>query len=103
MGQGKTMRANGPSAALVSLLAILGWNGPAVGAGTSAPQSRPPIDGRPQGSPWCLAKCDELELACKAFENLHPSCSSADICLEEKAQCEAQCRPRVKLGRTAGS
>ena len=97
------MRANGRAAALLMLLAALGWSGPAVSASVSAtaPQSRPPADNHLQGSSWCLAKCDELEVACKAFENRYPSCSPASICLDEKHQCEAQCRPRVKLGLTA--
>jgi hypothetical protein len=94
------MRANGQRAALLAL-AVLGWSGPAAGAGESAPQSRPPADSHLRGSSWCVAKCDELEMACRAFENRYPSCSPADICLDEKAQCEAQCRPRVKLGPTA--
>lgn len=93
------MRVNGRSAALLVLLALLGWSVPAVGAGASAPQSRPQSDTRPPAaSSWCPTKCEELEAACKAFENRHPSCSPADICLEEKQQCEATCRPRVQLG-----
>jgi len=96
------MRAIGRGATIFGLLAILGWSGPAVGAGATAPQSRPPTDGHSPGSSWCLAKCVELEAVCKAFENRHPSCSPADICLDEKLQCEATCRPRVKLGRSAG-
>ena len=76
------MGANGRAAALLGLLALLGWNAPAVAAGTTAPQSRLPADSR-SGSSWCLAKCDELEAACKAFENRHPCCSPADICLDE--------------------
>lgn len=95
------MRANGRAAALLVLLAALGWGGPVAGAGASAPQSRSPADSRPPTSSWCLAKCDELEVACKAFENRYPSCSPNDICLDEKLQCEAQCRPRVQLGLTA--
>lgn len=95
------IRANGRAAPLLALLAALGWSGTAVSADVPAPQSRPPADTRQQGSSWCLAKCDELEGACKEFENRYPSCSPADICLDEKLQCEATCRPRVKLGRTA--
>lgn len=93
------MRAGGQGAALVFLLALLGWAAPAVAAGTSAPQSRQPNMSRPPISSVCLAKCDELELACKAFENRHPTCSPNDICLDEKLECETQCRPRVDLDR----
>jgi hypothetical protein len=93
----------GQRAAAFALLALLGWSGPAVAAGeTEQKQSRPQIDSRLPLSSWCLAKCNELELACKALENRFPTCSPNDICLDEKQQCEAMCRPRVKLLLPAG-
>lgn len=91
------MRANRRAVVLAVLPTALAWSGPAAGAGATAPQSRPPADSRPSTSSWCLARCVELEAVCKDFENRHPSCSPADICLDEKLQCEAQCQPRVKL------
>jgi hypothetical protein len=97
------MRSGVHGTALLFLLGILGWNGPAVGTGASGAQSRPPAAARPSSTSWCLAKCVELEVACKAFENRHPTCSPDDICLDEKAQCEAQCRPRVRLNLLAPS
>jgi hypothetical protein len=91
------MRVDVQGLGFILLLALLGWSAPAVAAGTSAPQSRPPAAARPSSTSWCLAKCVELEVACKAFENRHPTCSPDDICLDEKTQCEALCKPRVKL------
>jgi hypothetical protein len=95
------MIAGRQAAALLPLVALLGWTAPAVAAGASTPQSRPPNLSRPPASSLCLARCAELEVLCKAFENRYPSCSPNDICLEEKRQCEALCHPRVKLSRRA--
>jgi len=91
------MKACGTGARIFLLLAFAGWHGPADAAGALGQQSQQPKADRPSISSWCLAKCDEEEVACKAFENRYPSCSPSDICLEEKLQCETQCRPRVKL------
>jgi hypothetical protein len=97
------MRAGGQKAALLAIVAFFNWATPAVASGPSdRQQSRAQSDRRQPLSSWCFAKCNELEAACKAFENKHPSCSPADICLEEKQQCEAQCRPRVNLPRPTG-
>lgn len=78
-------------------LCLVALSGSASGTGPANPQSRQPAVNRPSSTSWCLAKCNELEVACKSFENRYPSCSPSDICLEEKHQCETQCRPRVKL------
>jgi hypothetical protein len=73
------------------LLAALNWSTPAGGASGTAPQSRPSAE-PPQRKYWCLAKCDEQEATCIAFERRYPSCSPNDICLDEKIQCSAECR-----------
>ncbi len=96
------MTAGRRMAAPLLLLAALCWLGRADAAGPAAPQSRPPPAANPSSSPWCIAKCNELVAACKAFENRHPSCSPSDICLDEKLRCEAQCPARVTQLLSAG-
>lgn len=85
------MRATGFTAALL-LAAVLGWQGPAGGAGaTATPGQQSEID-KPAASSKCLAKCAEMERKCNVWEKLYPTCSTVEICDEEREQCEALCR-----------
>jgi hypothetical protein len=90
------MTSGGYGAALF-LLAAFAWFGPADGAEATDVRSRQSAGDRLPMSTKCTVKCDELEKTCEEHERLHPSCSVVNICLEEKLQCEAQCRPRATL------
>ena len=96
------MRASGYRVALL-LIAVFGWHEPAGAADATIVQGRQSIGDRPPISTRCLVKCDELEKTCEEHERLRPTCSVVDICFEEKAQCEALCRPRVMLNSRARS
>jgi hypothetical protein len=76
----------------LALAAVLGWHQPADGAGAAAPPGQQSEIDRPAASSRCLARCDEMEIKCNAWEKLYPTCSTVEICDEEKAQCEARCR-----------
>jgi len=39
-----------------------------------------------------MAACAQMETRCEALEKEFPTCGSADVCLEEKDQCQAKCR-----------
>jgi hypothetical protein len=88
--------------AALFLLAILGGFSPAVGAEPTAP-GRQSVGDRLPMSTRCTVKCDELAKTCEEHERLRPTCSVVNICLEEKLQCEAQCRPRATLNGRARS
>lgn len=89
------MRAGGYGAALL-LLAVLGWPGPSGEAGATS-QSRQPADNRLPASSRCIAKCNEMEMKCEELEKRFPSCSTIDICFEERRQCEVLCRGTAML------
>jgi len=95
------MRAGGYGVALL-LLAVLGWHGPAGGAGTTIFQGRQAADTRLPASSRCIARCSEMEMKCEELEKRFPSCSVIDICFEEKLQCEALCRGSAMLTLRAG-
>jgi hypothetical protein len=82
------------------LLAGLGWHG---SADASPPQNKKSAEDRLPISTRCISRCNELEKTCEEHERIHPTCSVVDICFEEKAQCEALCRPRAMLKLRAGS
>lgn len=89
--------------ATLLLFAILGGFGPVDGAEPEVRHGRQPIGDRPPMSTMCAAKCNELEKTCEEHERLRPTCSVVNICVEEKLQCEAQCRPRAMLDVRIGS
>jgi len=72
---------------------MLVWDVPEGAAGSGRQQNHPPAAEQVLDTSWCLAKCDELETTCIAYEHRFPSCSPNDICLDEKIQCTAKCRP----------
>jgi hypothetical protein len=72
------------------LVAALGWAGAPTGV-ASATQSHQFDPDRLPTSSRCMAKCDEMERKCNAWERLYPTCSTVEICAEEKEQCEALC------------
>jgi hypothetical protein len=96
------MRASRYGAALLLLTALVGY-GRAGAADPSIVQGRQSTSDRPPISSLCQVKCDELEKTCEEHERLSPTCSVVNICFEEKAQCEALCRPRVMLKSRARS
>jgi hypothetical protein len=78
--------------AALLLLAVVGWHGPAGGAGATIVQGRQLADNRPPLSFTCIARCNVLKAECEELVKRFPSCSIVDICFEEKLQCEALCR-----------
>jgi hypothetical protein len=92
------MRA-GRCGAAVLLLSILGWHGSAAGM-TVSEVRQSPITEVPATS-MCLARCIRLEVQCEEYERLRPTCSTINICFEEKRQCDALCRARAMLSRRA--
>ena len=96
------MRASRYGAALLLFTALVG-HGPARASDPSIAQGRQSTSDRPSISTRCQVKCDELEKACEEHERMRPTCSVVNICFEEKAQCEALCRPRVMLNARARS
>lgn len=85
------------------LLAILLAFGPAIDGAARAgdgPQFRshqPEVGARPESS-RCMARCVEMERQCQELEKQFPTCSTIEICDEEKLQCEALCRFTAELG-----
>lgn len=85
------------------LLAMLGEFSPTVAAEQTVILGRHMAGDQSQTPSRCSEKCDELKRTCDEHERLRPTCSVVNICVEEKIQCEAQCRPRAMLNVRTGS
>jgi hypothetical protein len=73
------------------LAAALGWAGAPAGAASASESNRPEPNHVPASS-RCMAECEAMEIRCEELEKEFPTCGTADICLEEKEQCQALCR-----------
>lgn len=89
--------------ATLFLLAMLVEFSPTVGAEQAAIPGRHMAGDQSPMPSRCSEKCEELKKSCDEHERLRPTCSVVNICVEEKIQCEAQCRPRALLNVRAGS
>lgn len=81
------MKALGHTGVAVLAAALL-WSGIAA---AQPPQGAQSSNESVSASSRCMAACDAMEVRCEALEKEFPSCGTADICLEEKEQCEAKC------------
>jgi hypothetical protein len=95
------MKARGHGGALL-VLAVLGSHGSSWGTGSTTFQSRPPAELSLPASSRCIARCTEMESKCEELEKRFPSCSTINICFEEKLQCEALCRGTAMLPLRTG-
>jgi len=87
-------------AGVVVLIVILGWQG-AAGAATMVARDQQQAVKKPPTSSICMARCVEMEVKCEAYERESPSCGTADVCLEEREQCDTLCRVTARLGQDA--
>lgn len=80
------------SVAAILVPVVLSLAAAAFPSVATAGQEYEPLRSRIPASSSCLSRCVELKSQCDEFEKLYPSCSTIDICIEEKSRCEAQCR-----------
>lgn len=85
------MKASGHTGA-PALAAVLLWSGVAAALAAEPSQDTRSSNERLPASSRCMAECDKQEVRCEELEKQFPTCGTADICLEEKEQCQAKCR-----------
>lgn len=96
------MSANRFAGALV-MMAMICWQGAAFAAPVNTPRDQRQSATKPPASSICIARCAEMEARCEAYERESPSCGTADVCFEEREQCNALCRVTASLERRACS